>query len=164
MKPPRRRLLKLSDLDIAGVGEGVSPMRRHRHGRPKHRVIATFDENSCDLDEIASRARYAGSAEHKGYPSPAGHPALRSDASECDPRYTDFASITEVLRSGIRRGCVAAIFEGDFPKYVWGWLDGQLYEARHINGPRGTYKAYRLDEVEYPRDDQGRLNWEAGDA
>jgi hypothetical protein len=160
MARPRRRLLKMSDFAGHGPGERESPMRRHRHSRPKHRVIATFESNAPDLNEIASRCRYVGSAEHKGYPSPAGHPALRSDASACDPRYNDFEPITEALRTGIRRGCIAAIFEGGFPKYVWGWLDGQLYEARHINGPQGTYKAYPLEEVDYPKDEDKRLNWE----
>jgi len=89
---------------------------------------------------------------------------LRSDASECDPRYTDFNDITEVLSDGIRRGCIGAIFEASFPKYVWGWLDGQLYEARHINGPQGTYKAYPLEDLERPKDERGLLNWEPHDA
>jgi hypothetical protein len=47
---------------------------------------------------------------------------------------------------------------------VWGWLDNRLYEARHINGPQGTYKAYPLEELERPKDDQGRLNWGERDA
>ena len=34
-----------------------------------------------------------------------------------------------------------------------------LYEARHINGPAGTYKGYKLLESEYPRDPMGRLKW-----
>jgi hypothetical protein len=36
---------------------------------------------------------------------------------------------------------------------------GALYEARHINGPQGTYKGYRLEEVERPDDPEGRLEW-----
>ena len=139
-------------------------MRRHRYGRPKHRAIAPWDPKNGAPDEVASRASYRGSPEHKEYPSPAGNPHLRSDASRCDPRYTDFEQITVVLRLAIRRRCVGAIFEGGFPKYVWGWLDGKLYEARHMNGPRGAYKAYELEEVEYPEDAEGRLNWEEQDA
>ena len=46
-----------------------------------------------------------------------------------------------------------------FPRYAWGWLNGNLYEARHINGPAGTYKGYRLQEAEYPSDAEKRLNW-----
>ena len=35
-------------------------------------------------------------------------------------------------------------------------------EARHLNGPAGTYKGYRLEEVEYPRDPEKRLDWNIG--
>jgi len=139
-------------------------LRGHRHKRPRHRVIATWPSGSPDWAQIALRVHYVGSAEHKSYPSPAGIPALRSDASPCDPRYRDFEPITEVLREGIRRGCVSKIFEGDFPKYVRGWLDDQLYEARHINGPQGTYKAYAIEDLERPEDESGLLNWEEHDA
>jgi|BogFormECP12_OM1_1039635.scaffolds.fasta_scaffold133659_1 hypothetical protein len=139
-------------------------MRRHRHTRPKHRMIAPWKPEFGDPAQVATIATYRGSAEHKDYPSPAGNPALRSDASRCDPRYREFEPITEVLRTAIRRGCVGAIFEGGFPKYVWGWLDERLYEARHINGPRGTYKAYPLEEIEYPIDPEGRLIWGQNDA
>jgi hypothetical protein len=139
-------------------------VRRHRHSRPKRRVIATWGSNAPDFVEIASHAVYVGSAEHKSYPSPAGNPALRSDASPCDPRYTDMDALTRALRVAITRGCIGAIFEGGFPKYVWGCMDGRLYEARHINGPQGTYKAYMLEELERPKDDEGRLMWEEHDA
>jgi hypothetical protein len=134
-------------------------MRRHRHSRPKHRVIASWGPDALDFAAIASRCSYVGSAEHKSYPSPAGNPALRSDASPCDPQYTDMEAITRVLREAITRRCIGAIIEGEFPKYVWGWLDGRLYEARHINGPQGTYKAYELTDLERPKDDEGRLRW-----
>jgi len=139
-------------------------MRKHRHSRPKHRVIAPWKQEHGDPLDVAERATYRGSPEHKGYPSPAGNPSLRSDASQCDPRYTDFEPITEVLRAAIRRGCVGAIFEGGFPKYVWGWLEERLYEARHINDPRGSYKAYPLEEIEYPIDPDDRLVWEQNNA
>jgi hypothetical protein len=52
------------------------------------------------------------------------------------------------------------VFEGGFPKYVWTWLDDDLYEARHINGPQGTYKGYKLQPEEYPLDPNNRLDWE----
>jgi len=144
-------------------------MRSQRHKRPRHRVIVPWPDDRPDSAElvalrnaVAAQALYVGSAEHKSYPSPVGHPALRSDASRCDPRLGyDVDLFTEILREGIRRGCVGAVFEGQFPKYVWGWLEDQLFEARHINGPQGTYKAYLLEEVEYPQDPQGLLDWEA---
>ena len=65
-----------------------------------------------------------------------------------------------MLKEAIRRECVSAVFEQGFPKYAWGWIDGRLYEARHISGPAGTYKGYRLEEAEYPKDSENRLNWE----
>lgn len=71
----------------------------------------------------------------------------------------DMERNTEALREGIRRQCVSPIFEGGYPKYVWTWIEGILYEARHINGPQGTYKGYRLEELEMPLDPEGRLEW-----
>jgi hypothetical protein len=113
---------------------------------------------------VAERARYVGSAEHKSYPFAGTSPHLRSDASRCDPRLgTDpaaFERFTAVLRAAIRRECTSGVFEAGFPKYVWGRIDGILFEARHINGPVGTYKAYPLESAEYPLDADERLNWE----
>lgn len=88
-------------------------MRRHRHSRPRHRVVAVWPSGPPDFEAIAVHVRYVGSPEHKRYPSPAGNPALRSDASECHPRYIDFEAITAILREGIRRGCIGSILEGE---------------------------------------------------
>lgn len=127
-----------------------------RHRRKKRRAIGSWT-SSESIAAIAGRVRYVGSAEHKGYPSPAGPPALRSDATPCDPNVSaDEAGAA--LAEGIRRGAVSAVTEQGFPKYVWGWLNGDLYEARHINGPAGTYKGYRIEDSERPLDPEGRLN------
>ena len=56
-----------------------------------------------------------GSAEHKTYPSPAGPPALRSDATPCDPQIS-FEEVEDALKEAIRRSCVSATFEQGFPK------------------------------------------------
>ena len=71
-----------------------------RHRRPRKRVIApclTIVQFRLKLLTVRPMPE---APEHKAYPSPAGHPALRSDASRCDPRYTDFERITQVLREG----------------------------------------------------------------
>ncbi len=128
-----------------------------RHKRRKRQAIACQTSGEI-TDRVARRARYLGSAEHKAYPSSAGPPALRSDATPCDPDIS-CDDIRSALAEGIRRGCVSDAVEQGFPKYVWGWLHGDLYEARHINGPAGTYKGYKLLESEYPRDPMGRLKW-----
>jgi hypothetical protein len=140
-------------------------MRSQRHKRPRHRVISPWPEGMPAPEDVVARVRYVGSPEHKSYPSPAGPPVLRSDASRCDPRPGyDAERFTEILQEGIRRRCIGAIFEGGFPKYVWGWVNGQLFEARHLNGPQGSCKAYPLEDVEKPDDPQNLLDWENGDA
>jgi hypothetical protein len=134
-------------------------MARKRHQRAKHEVIRPWPDDHPPPDEVAEKAHYVGSSEHKDYQSDAGPPALRSDAARCDPRYTDFESITRALREAIRRRCSGAHFEGEFPRHVWGWLDGELYEARLINRARGWYKAWPIEEAERPKDAEDRLAW-----
>lgn len=60
-----------------------------------------------DLDEVAARAVYVRSPEHKNIPSFAGPPKLRADAS-CCPR--DLATkqdlVTAWLKEAILRGAV----------------------------------------------------------
>lgn len=133
--------------------------KRKRFQRPKHLVIGAWPAGFLGPEEVAALVTYVGSAEHKDVPSFAGHPALRSTASRCPPQYRDPAPITEALREAIRRGCVGTQFEGQFPKYVWGWFDGRLYEPRHISGVGGQYKAYPVGDGPHPKDFEGRLNW-----
>jgi len=131
-----------------------------RFSRKRRRAIAAWTGGQLP-DAVADQAVYVGSAEHKAHWSPAtGQPALRADATPCDPSLT--ASVdanTAALREGIRRRCTSEVFEQGFPKYVWSWIGSDLYEARHINGPAGQYKGYRLDPVEWPEDPEGRLRW-----
>ena len=128
-------------------------MVRTRFTRLKRRKIGGWPDDAPPPAEVAARAEYIGSAEHKGHPS-----HLRSDATACEPEMTrNVDANTEALREGIRRRCVSAVFEGGFPKYVWAWVGSELYEARHINGPQGTYKGYRLEPVEWPDDPDRRL-------
>jgi hypothetical protein len=137
-------------------------MAKPRHRRAKHQIISPWPSDKPTPAEVADRSEYVGSAEHKTYPSTAGPPALRSDATPCDPRYQDFAPITAALREAIRRQCTSAVFIGDFPKYVWGWLDGELYEARHVQA--GRYKGYAIGPIQRPQDNFDRLNWGAPNA
>lgn len=135
---------------------------RSRFQRTKRRKIGQWPEGGMSPEEVAAIVEYVGSPEHKNHPSLAGPANLRSDATPCEPHMTrDVAKNTEALKEGIRRRCVSPVFEGGFPKYVWTWVEGELYEARHINGPQGTYKGYRIEDVERPLDPEGRLRWEA---
>lgn len=70
---------------------------------------------SSDFAEsVARKARYVGSPEHKGFPSAAGPPALRSDVTPCDPDIS-VADIGSALAEGIRRRCVSAASEQGLP-------------------------------------------------
>ena len=131
-------------------------MRSRKSTGRKKRIGAWRAEQTPQA--AARKVRYVGSAEHKDYPSCAGPPALRRDATPCE-HGVDFAHIGGILRYAIRRGCIGEEFEQGFPKYVWGWLKGSLYEARLVNAPMGTYKAYRLGQAQYPDDPDKLLDW-----
>ena len=130
-----------------------------QRSRRRKRLVLHCDLSEEQLHEIADRVSCFGSAEHKVYPSRAGPPALRSDATPCDPDI-DEQDINASLVEGVRRGCVSQQMEQGFPKYVWGYTGEDLYEARHLNGFGGQYKGYRFESPEYPRDRQRRLDRE----
>ena len=134
---------------------------RTRYKRNKQRSLGEWPKDALAPKSVADKASYIGSPEHKSYPSKAGPPALRaSDATRCDPKYKDKEEdITQALQKAINKKAVCGTFEDGFPKYVWGYLDGDLYEARHINGPVGTYKAYKLEElIDWPDDPNNILD------
>lgn len=97
-----------------------------------------------ELENLANRVRYIGSAEHKTYPSPAGHPALRSSASKCPPQI-NIDQAEQWLRSAIRLGQFSTLFEGAFPRHVWGKFNDRYWEARLSNRSQGLYHGYEVD-------------------
>lgn len=125
-------------------------MRTPSHRRPRRRVIDR--DPVADLAAVATAVTYVGSAEHKDYPSPAGPPRLRVDATKCDPQlHNDFDLLTDWLRQGIRSGCVGAPWEDRFPRYVWVIRDQSCFEARLVNAGTGEYKGYQLLDSEWPQ-------------
>lgn len=103
-----------------------------------------------DLASMAARTSYVGSAEHKSFPSFAGKPQLRADASKCSPNLADPAELTGWLRAAIIKGNVGHPWEGDFPRYVWCRREHDTYEARLVNKEQGQYKGYPLLPDEWP--------------
>lgn len=103
------------------------------------------------LTDMADRATYVGSPEHKDVPSFAGPPRLRRDAS-CCPRNLalDREQLSNWLRTAIRLGAVGQPWEGRFPRYVWYRHMGVVFEGRLVNRTQGTYKGYPLAEEEWP--------------
>lgn len=129
---------------------------RARYKREKQKTLSGNPESQGDVEKIASNISYSGSPEHKSYPLRGAAPRLRSDATKCPPIYKDReAELTEVLRKAFLRGAFSAASEEGFPRYIWLRLDGVLYEARHIRGPSGAYKAYALEDASEHPDDPG---------
>ncbi len=94
-------------------------MRAPKRKRPPHRRVV-YPGAEVNLAEIARRARYVGSPEHKDTMSFAGLPRPRSDASICDRHLSeDLELVTQWLRTAIQRGAVGGMWEGDFPRYAW---------------------------------------------
>lgn len=96
-----------------------------------------------------ARVTYIGSCEHKSFPSFAGRPCLRADASKCDPHHADQDELTGWLRQAIREGRTSAHWEGDFPRYAWHKAEEVPYEARLVNRGLGQYKGYPLHPDEW---------------
>jgi hypothetical protein len=124
-------------------------MRATRRRRPRRRSVVDAPRG-VSLAELADRTSYVGSSEHKSYPSFAGPPKLRADASKCDPSFADPEELTKWLRSSISAGRIGAPWEGDFPRYVWHLHDEVMYEARLVNQELGQYKGYPLEADEWP--------------
>ena len=123
-------------------------MRAARRRRPRRRSIHV--PPSTNLANLAARASYVGSPEHKDSVSFAGQPRPRGDASLCPREIQDLEVITGWLRSAIREGSTGAPWEGDFPRYVWHREGDVVFEARLVNREKGSYKGYPLNEDERP--------------
>ena len=137
------------------------PRRVERRRRKPLEILPWSVERS--LDQAAGEAVYVGSAEHKHYVNPVAdeppHPRPESDASRCDEHPKDeWPRFTDSLRAAIRAGCVASADAGDWPRYVWGWHRGRLFQARHRTDPPGNrYKGWWIEPEERPKDPDRRL-------
>lgn len=121
----------------------MKPPRRRRSA-PKRNGFGTAPVET-NVQDVADRARYVGSSEHKDVPSFAGEPRPRADATICDPRFIQRRDeIEKWLKVEIRNGQLSAYWEHGFPRYV-GHRDGQaVYIARHVGN--GCYKGWQLDD------------------
>lgn len=132
---------------------------RYRRKTKGSGLLAHDAAMALDVEALAARVSYVGSGEHKVRPLDPSFdfsPALRSDASRCDPGVTR-EQAQAALRQAVRLRCVSEDFVGDFPRYVWGWLDGRPHIARLDNQEQGAYKAWPIGREEFPMDRGGRL-------
>jgi hypothetical protein len=114
--------------------------------------VDAWPANVPDPAVLSDLVSYVGSGEHKARPVHESYdlePALRSDASRCDPSISR-EEATAVLRESVARRNVSSDFEGSFPRYVWGWLNGRPHVARLINREKGEYKGWPIAEHELP--------------
>jgi hypothetical protein len=125
---------------------------KHKRANPKHLAIGAPPAN-VNLAAVAGRIQYIGSVYHKDLPSFAGSvPRHRPDASICPRRLAWLqVDIQEWLREAVRHGHCSALWEGDFPRYVWHRDGSTTYEARLINSQTGEYKGYPLESDEHVR-------------
>lgn len=118
--------------------------------RPLSRRVAAHSD-PADLARCADAATYVGSPEHKSFPSFAGQPKLRSDASRCPTHLKSADQITDWLREGILQGNVSDLPPGSgFPRYVWVYREETWFEARITNEAQGWYKGYPLADDQVP--------------
>lgn len=125
-------------------------MRAPKRRRPPRRSLDVAPPG-VDLVRVAGLVSYVGSPEHKTYPSFAGKPNPRADATKYDPNLNNPVELTEWLRAGVRAGYVGAPWEGDFPRYVWCKRDEVVYEGRLVNREQGHYKGWALKVEEWPK-------------
>jgi hypothetical protein len=124
-------------------------VRAHNRRRPALRSRSEAPAG-VDLSELAQAARYIGSPEHKDFPSPAGPPSMRSDATKC-PHDRTFDEISGWLREAITAGDVGGPWTGHlFPQLVWRRVGDVVFEARLSNNELGWYHGYPNDRTEWP--------------
>lgn len=133
--------------------------KKPRRGKPL--AIGPW-EGKRSLAKVASEAEYVGAAEHKTQANPLGEPPrprAESDGSRCDEYPPEeWPRFTESLRAAIAAGCVAGCDVGDWPRYVWGWHKGRLFQARHrTDAPRNRYKGWWIEPEERPKDPEKKL-------
>jgi len=133
--------------------------RRYRKKPKGDGLVQQWPSQALAPENLAAKVSYVGSGEHKKRPLDSTYgiePALRSDASHCDPKISrDQAE--HALRCAIRSQIVSEQFEGGFPRYVWALLGGQAHVARLINREAGEYKGWPIEEHELPTDRELRF-------
>lgn len=125
-------------------------MRAKRRGRPLSRSRVT-PPAGADLFALAEQASYEPSAEHKDhYISGVGVRRLRTDATACPPDIS-LEQAEQWLKEALRDGAVGSPWtDQPFPQYVWKRVGDRVFEARLTNAEQGWFKAYPLEEAEWP--------------
>lgn len=126
-------------------------MRAKRRGRPLSRERVQ-PPPGVDLTQLAERATYVPSAEHKDrYSAATGVRQLRTDATACPADVTPERA-EMWLRQALAAGDVGSPWTDEpFPRYAWRRVGDVVFEARLTNAEQGWFKGYPLDRSEWPR-------------
>jgi len=115
---------------------------------PKRRLASRKLIVDADLNSLAARIHYSGSAHHKRTPGdygfqPPSNP--RPGKSLCDGKRSLLRAEAEfLLRKGVLKGFVSPFLGDNLPKYVWSIDDrGDVYEAKFDTV---GYHGYLLEE------------------
>ncbi len=130
-------------------------MRARQSNNPKRRIAPRGQLGSAELEALAARLIYVGSALHKTKPGDYGFqpPANpRPWKSVCDGlRVVLLVEARGLFRRGILLGMFSGLQHDEVPKYVWSVDDaGEAYEAK-ISPNTYNYKGYRLEEEDSMR-------------
>lgn len=125
--------------------------------RPPRQIPQRPDLSAQERAELAAKARYDGSPEHKnlrwwgGLPQ-GGRPRPYKQKTTICPLVTeDERNLAEEwVQKAISRGDFR-FSEGDkdFPKHIWYCADGKGWFGLCINSASGSYKGWPMDEDEY---------------
>ena len=129
------------------VGLGVEKPKHHHFGKPK-RVDPSPDRKA--LARASTEAAYAASRYHCRGPK-GEKPIVRAKPASICPRSWSNEEATRTLRHAIAGGRVSESWEHGFPRYVWHRDGDVLYEARHSNGPIGSFHAYPIEDFQAPK-------------
>ncbi len=127
-------------------------MTKRQGNRPDRRVAPAGSVSPTELEALAARLRYEGSALHKLHPGDYGFiPPINPRPSKppCDElRSVLLAEAAALFRRSIAAGMVSRLEQGGVPKYVWAVdADGEVYEAK-TRPPDDAYHGYRLGDDE----------------
>ena len=127
-------------------------MPKRQGNNPKRRISPKNLLSEQELNELIRVLRYEGSSLHKRFHAdyglePPANP--RRNKSLCDgKRSVRQREAIRLFRSGLKRGMMSTIQEGEPPKYVWAVdEDGEAYEAK-LGGDGRSYHGYRLGDDE----------------
>ena len=124
----------------------AKPLGRIRDN-PKSRKVLPPPAEAPPIEEIAQKARYAGSTHHRTMPDKHGRsPTNKRGRTKC-PK--DLQQNPDLVQEWLKQGILLRQFgkfaKGDkFPRVVW-YKDGEtIFEARLTNRASGEYHGFAL--------------------